>query len=334
MFFLLFGCKESFNQGKSSPNQMTETGKDTIEVVEKVVEEVSVLDTALYNKLMLHLVDQKPSEKWPVKGPYPLNGALLPFNRIIAYYGNLYTSRMGILGSNPSDQMLKKLMKEVDYWQNADSLTKVIPALHYIAVTAQSKPGNGSMYRLRMPDSQIDKVLALSESIGAITFLDIQPGHSTVQKEVPMLEKYLKMENVHLGLDPEWTMKGGERPGSKIGTMDAKDINFAVQYLAKLVKDYNLPPKVLVVHRFTKGMLTNYKDIKTCPEVQIVINMDGFGFPAKKVDSYKRAVASEPVQFTGFKLFYKNDKLTAPNRLMTAKEILNLHPKPMYIQYQ
>jgi hypothetical protein len=36
--------------------------------------------------------------RWPVKAPYPLAGALLPYNRIIAYYGNLYSTRMGILG--------------------------------------------------------------------------------------------------------------------------------------------------------------------------------------------------------------------------------------------
>jgi hypothetical protein len=36
-------------------------------------------------------------------------------------------------------------------------------------------------------------------------------------------------------------------------------------------------PKVLVVHRFTQGMVTNYKKNKTVPEVQVVMHMDGFG---------------------------------------------------------
>jgi hypothetical protein len=39
------------------------------------------------------------------------------------------------------------------------------------------------------------------------------------------------------------------------------------------------------------------------------------------------------VQFTGFKLFYKND-LKKSDRLMTPEEILALTPKPLYIQYQ
>ena len=28
---------------------------------------------------------------WPVKTVYPNTGAILPFNRIVAYYGNLYS---------------------------------------------------------------------------------------------------------------------------------------------------------------------------------------------------------------------------------------------------
>jgi hypothetical protein len=62
-------------------------------------------------------------------------------------------------------------------------------------------------------------------------------------------------------------------------------------------------PKVLVVNRYTQGMLTNYQQIKLDQRVQVVVNMDGFGSPRIKGDAYKSYVALEPVQFTGFKLF-------------------------------
>ncbi len=80
-------------------------------------------------------------------------------------------------------------------------------------------------------------------------------------------------------------------------------------------------------------MLTRYKNIKTNPDVQIVIDMDGWGFPAKKKTSYQTAITSEPVQFTGFKLFYKND-VAGNSRIMEPKEVLSLYPSPVYIQYQ
>jgi hypothetical protein len=59
---------------------------------------------------------------------------------------------------------------------------------------------------------------------------------------------------VHLGIDPEFSMTKGGRPGPRaIGTYDARDINYASRVLAELVTQHKLPPKVLVVHRFTRG---------------------------------------------------------------------------------
>ena len=186
-----------------------------------------------------------------------------------------------------------------------------------------------------MPDKQIDSVLAISRMRkNMIVFLDIQVSLSNIRTELPLLEKYLKMPNVHLGIDPEFSMKDGVKPGKRIGTYDAADINYCSQYLAGLVKKYNLPPKVFTVHRFTKKMVTNYKNIKLRPEVQMVMHMDGWGEPELKKGTYRHFIFSEPVEFTGFKLFYKNDIKKAPNRMMTPEELLKLVPIPVYIQYQ
>ncbi|MEO9100749.1 MAG: hypothetical protein ABI267_10565, partial [Ginsengibacter sp.] len=167
-----------------------------------------------------------------------------------------------------------------------------------------------------------------------LVFLDIQVGLSSVHDEVPPLEKYLKLPQVHLGIDPEFSMKNGSVPGKKIGTFNATDINIAIDDLASLVKKYNLPPKILIVHRFTQGMLTNYKEIKKVPEVQVVIDMDGWGNKTLKRSTYLRYVYAQPVEFTGFKLFYKNDTKTGVDQLYTPQELLKFIPKPIYIQYQ
>ena len=292
-------------------------------------------DTLQYNKILAALTHNQPDSTWPVKTDYPLPGAVAPFKRIVAYYGNLYSKGMGILGELPPEQMLNKLQAEVKNWEKADSLVPVQPALHYIAVTAQRNPGQKKLYRLRMPFQQIDSVLALAQKINAIVFLDIQVGHSSLSQEIPELKKYLMLPGVHLGIDPEFSMKAGNVPSSVIGTFDAEDINYASDYLAQLVREAHIPPKVLVVHRFTQGMVTNYKKIRTRPEVQIVMSMDGFGFPAKKQDSYNRFITREPVQFTGFKVFYKND-ISRPrySTTMQPQDILALYPQPVYIQYQ
>jgi len=284
---------------------------------------------------MKKLANGDKSGRWPVKTKeYPLPGAILPFNRIVAFYGNLYSKNMGVLGQYPRKTMLNKLKEEVKNWEKADTATNVVPALHYICVTAQADAGRNGLHNLRMPFSQIDTVISWAKSIDAIVFLDIQVGFSTVQTELPLLEKYMKMPNVHLGIDPEFSMKEGSVPGKRIGTFDADDINYVTGYLAKLVKKNDLPPKIFVVHRFTKRMVTNYKDVKLRPEVQVVMDMDGWGGPELKKGTYKYFISEEPVQFTGFKLFYKNDLKNEPHRMLTPKEILSLKPAPIYIQYQ
>ncbi len=297
--------------------------------------DLSPVDTAKYNKKLAELANGDTTGRWPVKKqPYPLPGAILPFKRIIAYYGNLYSVKMGILGELPPKEMLAKLDEEVKKWEKADPKTPVQPALHYIAVVAQGSPGKDGKYRARMPDKQIDSVLTIAKDRNIIVFLDIQISLSTIQSELPALEKYLKMPQVHLGIDPEFSMKTGSKPGTRIGSYDAADINYCTAYLSDLVKKYNLPPKVFVLHRFTKGMVTNVENIKLRPETQFVMHMDGWGEPELKKGTYRYFVSQAPVQFTGFKLFYKNDIKKAPNRLLTPDELMKLKPAPSYIQYQ
>jgi len=294
----------------------------------------SVIDTAEYNKKMLALSNGDSTGKWPAKAPYPLPGAIFPYNRVVAFYGNLYSRRMGILGEIPKDSMFKRLRHEVKRWQAADTSMHVIPALHYIAVTAQGSPGSSGNYILRMPFHQIDTLLNWAKEINALVFLDVQVGHSTVKQEVPLLKEYLKLPNVHLGIDPEFSMKNLERPGSRIGTFNSEDINAAIDFLVNIVRTNHLPPKVLVIHRFTQGMITDYQKIKKSPEVQIVIDMDGWGEKILKKSTWLRYIYKEPVQFTGFKLFYKNDIKNNSQGMYTPEELLRFIPRPIYIQYQ
>ncbi len=328
----------SKNSGTENPEMVIQ--KDTALQPDKkavVMEEskppAPVLDTALFNQFNHHIVNGDSSGRWPVKTAFPLPGAIFPFKRVIAFYGNLYSKQMGILGELPRAQMLNKLKGEVANWQKADSTVEVIPALHYIAVTAQQSPGSAGKYRLRMPFHQIDSVLSMAKEIDALVFIDIQVGLSTLQSEIPEFEKYLKLPNVHLGVDPEFSMKGGQAPGKVIGSFDAADLNYATDYLAKIVRENNLPPKIFVVHRFTQPMVKDYKQIKTRAEVQIVMHMDGWGHPPNKLGTYQRFIYREPVEFTGFKIFYKND-MKNNGRLLTPAELLKLKPQPVYIQYQ
>ena len=70
------------------------------------------------------------------------------------------------------------------------------------------------------------------------------------------------------------------------------------------------------------------------PEVQVVVDMDGWGPKFLKRSTWLRYVFREPVEYTGFKLFYKNDTKTGADQLYTPEELLKFIPQPIYIQYQ
>jgi len=271
---------------------------------------------------------------WPKKYPAPLPGAILPQKRIVAYYGNPLSKRMGVLGEFPKDEMLMRLKGEVAKWEKADPAMPVQPALHLIAVVAQGDPGKSGKYRMVMADEIVNQVYGWAKEIGAILFIDIQTGHDDIRALLPRFETILKNPDVHLGLDPEFNLITSKfKPGKKVGTYDAADINYASNYLKDLVQKYKLPPKVLVMHRFTRNGVTNFDKVVLRPEVQVVMHMDGWGAPWLKRDSYKDNIVAEPVQFTGFKLFYHNDTKKG-DPLMQPQDLLKLNPRPIYIQYQ
>jgi len=276
-------------------------------------------------------VGQTSAEAAAVLVPPPTDPGMLPNKRIIAFYGNPLSRRMGVLGEYTPDVMLRMLDVEVAAWEAADPTTPVVPALHLIAVVAREHPGPDGKYRGRMADTLIERVARWAATRDAIVFLDLQIGHSTLQEELPRLAPFLRRPNFHLGIDPEFAMKNGGLPGKRIGTYDAVDINYAVRFLGELVTRHNLPPKVLVVHRFTRNGVTNTQNVRLDPRVQIVMHMDGFGSPTLKRASWNRFIVPEPVQFAGWKQFYKSRN---DDPRTTIPEILALRPKVVYIQYQ
>jgi hypothetical protein len=258
-----------------------------------------------------------------------LPGSLFPGCRVVAYYGNPMSRRMGILGEIKPDSMLERLAKQAAAYAAVDSARPVLPALELIATVAQAGPGRSGLYRARMPDTLIERVMGWAEARHYLVILDIQTGRSTMAAELVPLMKYLARPYVHLALDPEFSIGTKRIPGQVIGRIDAADVNAVSSVLANLVDSLKLPPKMLIVHRFTRPMLSNHEKIKLDPRVQIVIDMDGFGAPHLKYGSYKAYVHDRPVQFAGFKVFYKNDK-----PMLTPQQVLELDPVPLFIMYQ
>jgi hypothetical protein len=278
--------------------------------------------------------DARTDSLWAARYAAPVApGSILPRKRIVAFYGNPLSKRMGVLGEYAQNDMLAKLDREVASWNRADPSTPVQPALHLIATVAQGTPGKDGTYRYRVHPDLIEKVYGWAKSRNALLFLDVQIGKSSLEEELKVLLPYLQRPDVHLGIDPEFAMTKGGQPGKRVGTYDASHINYAVGVLADLVTRHRLPPKVFVVHRFTGPMVTNVMQVKLDPRVQVVMHMDGWGPPYGKRATWSRFIYPHPLQYTGFKLFYHNDT-KAGHPLMKPSDVLALYPKPVYIQYQ
>ncbi|MDQ6671242.1 MAG: carboxypeptidase-like regulatory domain-containing protein [Chloroflexota bacterium] len=268
----------------------------------------------------------------PVPTPAPTPDSfrpLLPEHRIVAYYGNPLAKQMGILGELAPTDMLSQLKQQAAAITAADRTRSVLPALELVTPAAQADAGEDGLYRARMKPELIEQVAQWAEANQALLILDVQPGRSSVAEEVSALLPFLHRPYVHLALDPEFAMPEGRAPGEVVGSMDASVVNATIRTLADLVNSEHLPPKVLIVHRFTEGMLTNYAEIKPDPHVQVVVTMDGFGSPQLKLAQYDEYVHNQAVEHAGIKLFYHHD---VP--ILTPQQVVELDPFPDLVIYQ
>jgi hypothetical protein len=118
-------------------------------------------------------------------------------------------------------------------------------------------------------------------------------------------------------------------PGEVLGTMDAKEVTYAQETLANFCQERGLPPKILVVHQFNLYSISNREKIKPVEGVQFVLEVDGWGPPDMKHETYQVIVGEDPVEYHGFKLWYQQDE-----PLMSEAEVLALSPSPDLIIYQ
>lgn len=200
--------------------------------------------------------------------------------------------------------------------------------MELIAEIASYAPGADGLYRTRQRDAVIRRYLRAARRIKALLILDIQPGHASFFREALSFEKWLRKPDVSLALDPEWATPDAV-PGQVIGSVDVREVNAVSFWLEQLVRRYDLPQKLLVVHRFTRDMLAGEKNLKARRDVAVTVNVDGFGSNPVKVAKYKDLAQRRPGLHNGFKLFYHEDVKT-----MTPQRTLRLRPRPELVVYE
>ena len=249
----------------------------------------------------------------------PTDRDFLSSNQILSFYGNPYTEQLGILGALEPDALVAQLRDLAAQYDAVNKLRGVQPAFHMITTTAQPHPGSEGLYVLHVDEDTIQEWVDLACQEGLLLFLDLQIGRNTLDAEIGRIEKFLRLPNVHLALDPEFAMHGDEVPGEVIGGLDADEINHAQALLEEIVEANNLPDKVLIVHQFQDNMIQRPEAIENYERVRMIVDTDGFGEPAAKVSKFK--TFAQPAEYSGIKLFFKQDQ-----PLMTPEEVAKLRP--------
>lgn len=252
---------------------------------------------------------------------------LFPDRRIVAFYGNPRDAQLGELGIGTPAQAAKKLLAQAKPYGRKSR--PVLPAMELITTVATAAPGPSGEYRDHMSFSMIRKYHAAAKKAGALLVLDIQPGRGSFAPEVERLRPFLVQPDVGLALDPEWHVGPGQLPGKVIGQTDADVVNASATYLSNLVKTYNLPEKLLIVHRFTDNMIARAQRLHQVPGVRTVVNVDGFGNNSVKIAKYKAFVKTTPTMNRGFKLFYHEDPHT-----MSPQAVMAMRPRPDVVVYE
>jgi hypothetical protein len=256
------------------------------------------------------------------------SAGLLDSHLLITWYGNPHSARMGVLGQSTGQARADALRKQAAAYVDLTS-KKILLAYHLVAVVAQCTPCPDDTWRRRESAGVITALLEEARASGFKLILDVQPGRSTIQAELQYLRPFLVEPDVYLALDPEFDMGEGQVPGREIGHMHAADVNAAVDFLEALIVGRGLPPKVLIVHQFTLGMLPDKEKIQRSAYIDIVLDMDGFGSQALKRSSYRAVMRQRQLDFAGIKLFYRQDTgLFAPDQVMA------LQPVPSVVVYQ
>ena len=264
----------------------------------------------------------------PAQPPVPF----LDVHRVVSYYGNPLSPQMGIVGEHEPDELIRRLRAQAAVYQSLSPDRTVVPAIHFIYAVAQASAGRDGLYLLRMDDELVQTWVRITRDHGLLLFLDIQFGRSTIDREFPHVAPYLAEPHVHLALDPEFAWGPNEFPLQDIGHLDGEAVNRAQELLSQLVVDHSLPGKILVVHQFRRDMITNKAAIVPHERVELVIDADGFGSPAVKLDSWNTVIRDDNVQRAGIKLFYKQD--AESGGLMSEADVMALIPTPVLIIYQ
>lgn len=260
-------------------------------------------------------------------------GGVLPFpgRMMVALYGHPSGPTLGVLGEQgPAESVALVQEMAAEYQEFSDK--PVIGCFEIITTVATASAGDDGNYSRAWPIETIMPLVDAAEDAGVYCVLDLQPGYNTFLDQARIYEEVLKRPHVGLALDPEWRLVPPQRHMTVIGQVHADEINETGAWLAEVVRQNNLPPKVLVLHQFQTRMIIDRESVDTSlEEIQYLMHADGHGTHGQKLETWNvlRRGLSEDIRL-GWKNFIDED-----SPMMTVEQTMTMvEPRPDFVSYQ
>ena len=262
-------------------------------------------------------------------------GGVTPFpgRRMIALYGHPGAPVLGMMGEQPPAEAAERVKALVaEYHKHLPDET-VIGAFEIITTIASSSAGSDGNYSILSSFERVLPFIEAAEANDLYVVLDLQPGRSTFLEQAVRYEELLKRPWVGLALDPEWRLLRPEsRHMKQIGQVGIDEINEVGNWLADLVRDNNLPPKVLTLHQFQPRMILERERLDTSrDEIQYMVHVDGLGGQPAKQGTWNAIKKDLPA---GVYLGWKNFEDEDLPMLTPQQTVEQVDPIPDFVSYQ
>lgn len=253
-----------------------------------------------------------------------------PDRRMIAAYGCPGVPSLGILGEQGLPETLTRVQELAGEYAGLTEET-VVPALEIISTIASSEAGPDGSYSRALPADSLREWVDAAGEAGIYVVLDLQPGTNDFLSQAKLYEELLLEPHVGLALDPEWRLEPGQKHLEQIGSVTSAEVNEVSTWLADLTAEHGLPQKVLILHQFTRSMISDRHEVDTSrPELAITLHADGHGAPADKLSTFRALQQDLPDGiFMAWKNFYDED-----SPMFTPEETYALEPRPWFVSYQ
>jgi hypothetical protein len=273
---------------------------------------------------------EAPADDDAAPPPPPHPESWLDANQLVVLYGSPLSSGLGVLGTFPPAEAAARTRQHADYYNHLNGDGRgAIGAMDLIYGIAQAEATGNGRYIRYMDDATVNEYIRLAEQNDVQLILDHQIGRGNIVEEVKKMERFLLNPRVHVAVDPEYAVGPNGVPIQTPGYISGHEINELQTYLAQLVEQHNLPPKILVIHQYIDTTVTDGEQVRLLPNVDLVLNMDAFGEDAAKQNKY-RAYSGKPyAEHMGFNVFLRQD-----HKVLSEQEILALNPMPDVVFYQ